>query len=66
MFCCHVLANGALKPAEVRCHLEAKHPKLKSKLTECFEKQSTALRGQQKEVACKSVFFFSDVACSKN
>jgi hypothetical protein len=56
VFCGHVLENGAFKPAEVRRHLEAKNPELKGKSTERFERQSTALKGQEKEVACKSAF----------
>jgi hypothetical protein len=45
----HLLANGELEPAKLH-HLQTKHPELKSKSTEYFERQSTGLKGQQKEL----------------
>jgi hypothetical protein len=48
VLCGHVSVSGALKPAKLYCHLETKHPELKSKSIDYFERQSTVLKGQQK------------------
>lgn len=48
IICGNRLSNGAMKPSKLLCHLETKHPGIKEKPPQYFERKKHEHEGQKK------------------